>query len=56
VAAEKDQSDLVSYVAYGSSDGSTRVIYRYIDDTTRTVENGVPTDTGTASDTPTWWR
>jgi hypothetical protein len=56
MATDKDQSDLLAYVAYGSSDGSTRVVYRYRDGTTRTVENGLQTDTGEASNTPTWWR
>lgn len=56
MATTKDESDLVSHVAYGSADGTTRVIYRYRDDTTRTVEDGVEVSTGVASDTPTWWR
>ena len=58
MATQKDRSDLVSYVAYGSSDGSTRITYRYRDGTTATYENGssTPTSTGTASDGPVWWR
>lgn len=56
VATDLINGDLVAMVAYGSKDGEDRVVYRYSDGTTKTVENGEVVDTGVASDTPTWWR
>ena len=56
MATDLTRGDLVATVAYASKDGDQRVVYRYRDGTTKTVENGVVTATGTASDTPTWWR
>lgn len=44
----------VSYVAYASRDGDSRIVSRYLDGTTRTVENGTVT-TGSANNTTTWW-
>jgi hypothetical protein len=56
LATDKDQNDMVSYVAYGNRDGSTRITFRYLDGSTKTFENGQLADEGVASNTPTWWH
>lgn len=56
MATDLVTGDIVATVAYGSKDGEDRVVYRYGDGTTKTVENGEVVETGVASDTPTWWR
>lgn len=56
MATDKTQSDLVAYVAWGDRTGSTRITFRYRDNTTKTYEDGVLTETGVASETHTWWR
>jgi len=56
MAEDLTRGDRVAYVATVDREGFKRVIYRNRDYSTRTVENGVQTDTGDASDTITWWR
>jgi hypothetical protein len=50
------RGDRVAYVATVDREGTKRVIYRNRDNSTRTVENGVQTESGAASDATTWWR
>jgi len=56
MAEDLTRGDRVAYVATVDREGTKRVIFRYRDYSTRTVENGVPIDSGDASDTVTWWR